>query len=81
MGPDLAPRRLNPFRASPFKSSFNPSCKQTRSRGGGIGYPLERLQGLTIDTRRVHNLGKGLASDDLACDLGSHRGQIGPRDP
>jgi hypothetical protein len=39
MGPDLAPRRLNPFRASRFKSSFNPSCKQTRSRGGGIGYP------------------------------------------
>src|SRR6266508_4220867 len=33
VGPDLAPRRMNPFRASRFKFSFNPSCKQTRSRG------------------------------------------------
>jgi hypothetical protein len=29
-GPDPEPRRMNPFRASRFKSSFNPSCKQTR---------------------------------------------------
>ena len=36
MGPDLAPRRMKPFRASRFKSSFNPSCKQTLSRGLGI---------------------------------------------
>ena len=33
IGPDLAPRRINPFRASRFKSSFRPSCKHTRSRG------------------------------------------------
>jgi len=45
-GPDLEPRRMNPFRASRFKSSFNPSCKQTRSRGRGIRLSFGALQGL-----------------------------------
>ena len=34
--PMFVPRRTNPRRASRFKSSFSPSCKQTRSRGRGI---------------------------------------------
>jgi len=33
--PLLAPGLMNPFR-SRFRSSFNPSCRQTRSRGRGI---------------------------------------------
>jgi len=45
-GPDPEPRRMNPFRASRFKSSFNPSCKQTRSRGRGIRLSFGALQGL-----------------------------------
>jgi hypothetical protein len=30
IGPERAPRRMNPLRASRFKSSFNPSCKHAR---------------------------------------------------
>jgi hypothetical protein len=35
-GPDFAPRRTNPRRASRFRSNFNPSCRQTRCRDLGI---------------------------------------------
>ena len=34
--PTFAPRFMKPFRASRFKSSLNPSCRQTRSRGRDI---------------------------------------------
>ena len=34
--PMFAPGLMKPFRASRFRSSFNPSCRQTRSRGRGI---------------------------------------------
>lgn len=41
--PMFAPRLIKPFRASPFRSIFNPSCTQTR--------PFRSLQ--SIATKRM----------------------------
>jgi hypothetical protein len=68
---------MNPRRTSEFKSSFNPSCKQTRSRGRGIRLSSGALTNSHYRPRLVHNVGNGITSDDPACDLSSYPGQIG----
>src|SRR6478752_10857933 len=75
MGPDLAPRRMNPFRASRFKFSFKPSCKQTLSRGLGIWH-LQARQSATAATNeklRLRCLGSKFCSRLVASCCNSVR--------